>query len=187
LIYWGKVLKELAFETYLLKLNSLKERPIASFLPYPILDKQGIRFSRFFTPSNLQKGIRLISATGGSTNAALHIPVFAKIARIPLNLDEFGRIAESVPLIAKFRPSSPYHISDYHQVGGVATAMAAIRRYLDTSVPMAFGEVLEDALKGVHGPDGTILHSSENPLEKNGCLAILCGSLAPKGAMVKRE
>jgi dihydroxyacid dehydratase/phosphogluconate dehydratase len=52
---------------------------------------------------------------------------------------------------------------------------------------MAFGGVLEDALKGVHGPDGTILHSSENPLEKNGCFAILCGSLAPKGAMVKRE
>jgi dihydroxy-acid dehydratase len=151
------------------------------------LVKQGIRFSRFFTPSSLQNGIRLISATGGSTNAALHIPAFAKISGIPLNLDEFGKIAESVPLIAKFKPSSPYHISDYHQVGGVAAAMAAIRKYLDTSVSMAFGGVLEDALKGIRGPDGTILHSPENPLEENGCFAILHGSLAPKGAVVKKS
>ena len=151
------------------------------------LVKQGIRFLTFFTPSSLQNGIRLISATGGSTNAALHIPAFAKISGIPLTLDEFGKIAESVPLIAKFKPSSPYHISDYHQVGGVAAAMVAIRKYLDTSVPMAFGGVLEDTLKGIHGPDGIILHSSENPLEENGCFAILHGSLAPKGAVVKKS
>jgi dihydroxy-acid dehydratase len=151
------------------------------------LVKQGIRFSKFFTPSSLQNGIRLISATGGSTNAALHIPAFAKIAGIPLNLDEFGKIAESVPLIAKFKPASPHNISDYHQVGGVAAAMVAIRKYLDTSVPMAFGGVLEDALKSIRGPDGIILHSPENPLEENGCFAILRGSLAPKGAVVKKS
>lgn len=151
------------------------------------LVKQGIRFSKFFTPSSLQNGIRLISATGGSTNAALHIPAFAKIAGIPLNLDEFGKIAESVPLIAKFKPASPHNISDYHQVGGVAAAMVAIRRYLDTSVPMAFGGVLDDALKSIRGPDGIILHSPENPLEENGCFAILRGSLAPKGAVVKKS
>lgn len=151
------------------------------------LVKQGIRFSKFFTPSSLQNGIRLISATGGSTNAALHIPAFAKIAGIPLNLDEFGKIAESVPLIAKFKPASPHNISDYHQVGGVAAAMVAIRRYLDTSVPMAFGGVLDEALKSIRGPDGIILHSPENPLEENGCFAILRGSLAPKGAVVKKS
>lgn len=151
------------------------------------LVRQGKNFSRFFNPSSLQNGIRLISATGGSTNAALHILAFAKIAGISLTLDEFGKIAESVPLIANFKPSSPYHISDYHQVGGVAAAMVAIRRYLDTSVPMAFGGVLEDALKGTHGPDGTILHSTENPLEEGGSFAILRGSLAPKGAVAKKS
>ncbi len=151
------------------------------------LVKKKTRFSKFFTPSSLHNGIRLISATGGSTNAALHIPAFAKIAGIPLSLDQFGRIAESVPLIAKFKPASPYHISDFHRVGGVAAAMGAIRKHLDTSVPMAFGGVLEDVLKGVHGPDGTILHSSENPLEKDGSFTILHGSLAPRGAVVKKS
>ncbi|MDI7259224.1 MAG: dihydroxy-acid dehydratase [Thermodesulfobacteriota bacterium] len=151
------------------------------------LVRKGIRFSRFFTPPSLGNGIRLISATGGSTNAVLHILAFAKIAGIPLNLEEFGKIAESVPLIAKFKPASLYNISDFHQVGGVAAAMGTIRKYLDTSAPMAFGEVLEVVLKGVHGPDGAILRSPENPLEEKGSFAILKGSLAPKGAVVKKS
>lgn len=151
------------------------------------LVKQGIRFSKFFTPSSLQNGICLISATGGSTNASLHIPAFAKIAGIPFNLREFGKIAESVPLIAKFKPASPYNFSDYHRVGGVAAAMKAIRKYLDASVPMAFGGILEEVLKGVDGPDGTILRTPEDPLEENGCFAILYGNLAPRGAVVKKS
>ncbi len=151
------------------------------------LVKQQTRFSKFFTSSSLHNGIRLISATGGSTNAALHIPAFAKIAGIPLSLDQFGKIAESVPLIAKFKPASPYHISDFHRVGGVAAAMGAIRNYLDISVPMAFGGVLEDVLKGAQPPDGSILHFPENPLEKDGSFTILRGSLAPRGAVVKKS
>ncbi|NWF92782.1 MAG: dihydroxy-acid dehydratase [Syntrophaceae bacterium] len=151
------------------------------------LVRQGDRFSKFFTLSSLQNGIRLISATGGSTNATLHIPAFAKIAGIPFDLRKFGKIAESVPLIAKFKPASAYHLSDYHRVGGVAAAMKAIQKYLDVSVPVAFGGTLEDILKGVDGPDGTILRMPEDPLEEEGCFAILYGNLAPRGAVVKKS
>jgi dihydroxy-acid dehydratase len=148
---------------------------------------QGMKFSKFFTPSSLNNGIRLISATGGSTNALLHIPVFAKLAGFPLGVEEFGNIAESVPLIAKFKPSSPYNLCDYHRVGGVASAMVAIRKYLDMSVPTVSGKTLEVALKAVQGPDGTILRSTDKPLEEGGCFAILKVNLAPKGAVVKKS
>ena len=151
------------------------------------LIKKGLRFSKFFTPAGLMNGIKLISATGGSTNAILHILAFAKIATIPLDLEEFGKIAEAVPLIAKFKPGSPYNLSDYHQAGGVAAAMGTLRKYLDLSVPTILGESLEANLKGSHGPDGKILHSVENPLEENGCFAILKGNLAPKGAVAKKS
>ncbi len=151
------------------------------------LVRKGIRFSRFFTLSSLNNGTRLISATGGSTNAVLHILAFAKIAGIPLDLQELGKIAESVPLIAQFKPSSQYNISDYHRVGGVASAMVTIRKYLDTSVATVFGETLETALERAQGPDGTILHSIENPLEESGGLVILRGSLAPKGAVANKS
>jgi dihydroxy-acid dehydratase len=151
------------------------------------LIKKGMRFSKFFTPPSLKNGIKLISATGGSTNAILHILAFAKIAGIPLDLEEFGKISEAVPLIAKFKPGSPYNFSDYHQAGGVAAAMGILRKYLDLSVPTIFGESLEVSLKGCHRPDGKILHSAESPLEENGCFAILKGNLAPKGAVAKKS
>lgn len=151
------------------------------------LTREKMTFSKFFGPSSLRNGIRLISTTGGSTNAALHILAFAKLAGIPLSLDEFGRTAESVPLIAKFKPASSYNISDYHRVGGVAAAMLSIKKYLDTSVPTAFGGTLEDALRKAKAPDGTVLRLPDNPLEENGCFAILHGSLAPKGAVVKKS
>jgi dihydroxy-acid dehydratase len=151
------------------------------------LVREQITFSRFFTPSGLRNGILVLSATGGSTNAALHIPAFAMLARIPLSLADFGRMTESVPLIAKFKPASSYNISDFHRAGGVAAAMVAIKKYLDTSVPVAFKGTLENALKCMKGPDGTIIHSPEDPLEENGSFAILHGSLAPKGAVVKKS
>ncbi len=151
------------------------------------LVRQGEKFSKYFTFPSLRNGIRLISAIGGSTNAVLHILAFAKIATIPLNLEGFGAIAEDVPLIAKFKPSSSYTISDFHHAGGVTSAMGAIQKFLDTSVPTVFGKSLEMALEGAFGPDGTILHSIENPLEEGGSFAILRGSLAPKGAVVKKS
>jgi dihydroxy-acid dehydratase len=151
------------------------------------LVRKGKKFSKYFSPSSLANGIKLVSATGGSTNAVLHVLAFAKIAGIPLNLEDFGKIAESVPLIGKFKPSSNYNISDFHQAGGVAAAMGTLQKYLDVSVPMVFGEVLEKTLKGFHGPDGVILRPPENPLEEKGSFAILKGSLAPKGAVVKKS
>ena len=151
------------------------------------LIRQKMSFSKFFTSSSLRNGIKLISATGGSTNGVLHILAFAKVAGLHLDLDEFGEIAAAVPVIAKFKPSSPHHFSDYHRVGGVAAAMVTIRKYLDTKVPTVFGGILETALTGVSGPDGKILHSVDNPLEEGGCFAILRGSLAPKGAVAKKS
>ncbi len=151
------------------------------------LVSERMNFLKFFTPPSLHNGIRLISATGGSTNAVLHTIAFAKLAGIPLDLAGFGRIAESVPLIANFKPSSPYNISDFHQVGGTVAAMAAIRQYLDTSVPTAWGKTLAAALAEAPAPDGTILHTAENPLEEGGCIAILRGNLAPGGAVAKKS
>jgi dihydroxy-acid dehydratase len=151
------------------------------------LTREEMRFRRFFTPASLENGIRVISATGGSTNAILHILAFAKIAGIPFGLEEFERIAESVPLIAQFKPASPFNLFDYHRVGGVGAVMVTLQKYLDLSACSAFGGVLESVLKGFPGPDGTILHPAESPLEWRGCFAILRGNLAPKGAVAKKS
>ena len=86
-----------------------------------------------------------------------------------------------------FRLGEKMVVTSDLKVGGVASAMVTIRKYLDTSVPTVFGKTLETALEGFKGPDGAILHSVENPLEEGGCIVILRGSLAPKGAVVKKS
>ncbi len=151
------------------------------------LVRKQMTFSKFFTPASLNNGIRLIAATGGSTNAVLHTIAFARLAGIPLNLAEFGKIAESVPLIAQFKPQSLYDISDYHRAGGVASAMVSISKYLDISVPTVSGKTLGLTLEGVRGPDGIVLHSIEKPIEESGCIVILSGNLAPRGAVANRS
>jgi dihydroxy-acid dehydratase len=151
------------------------------------LVKEGKPFSKFMTRSSLLNGIRLISAIGGSTNAILHILAFAKVAGIPMTLDEFGKVSRSVPLIAKLKPSSNYNISDFHRAGGAAAAMKAILEHLELSVSMVFATSLSDALQNAHDPDGMVIHRGDSILEDEGCIAILYGNLAPKGAVVKKS
>lgn len=148
---------------------------------------EDIRFSTFFTKSSLLNAVKVIAATGGSTNAVLHILAFASRAGIEMILKDFDQISRSVPLVAKFKPASKYNLSDYHRVGGVATAMKSIQKHLDFSVPMGFGSSLGKALEKTPNPDGTVIRLTESPLEQEGCFGVLFGNLAPKGAVVKKS
>jgi dihydroxy-acid dehydratase len=151
------------------------------------LVRKRTRFSKLFTEASLRNGICLVSATGGSTNAVLHVLAFAKAAGIPIDLAGFGRVAAGVPLIAVFKPSSPYTISDYHAAGGAATALRAIRRHLDGRALTVSGLAIEEVLDLAAAPDGTIIRSEERAIEQGGSFAILYGNLAPKGAVVKKS
>ena len=145
------------------------------------------RFSRFISRASLMNAVKVISATGGSTNAVLHILAISSRAGIRLALQDFDDISKSVPLIAKFKPASQYNLSDYHHVGGVATAIKSLRNHLDLSLPSAFSKTIEEAIEAASEPDGTIVHAAQSPLEDEGCFAILYGNLAPRGAVVKRS
>ena len=151
------------------------------------LVQQGMAFSNFFNLSSIRNGIRLVSAIGGSTNAILHILAFAKIAGIDLDLDEFGRIARSVPLVTKLKPASRYSIADFHQAGGVASVLKTIREHLNLFIPTEFCSLAEKIVEGVPDPDGLVIRPTETPLGHEGCFSILYGNLSPKGAVVKKS
>ena len=151
------------------------------------LVQKKLRFSTFLTPSSLHNAIKVIAATGGSTNAVLHLLAIASLAKIKLTLKDIDEISSSVPLVAKFKPTSKFNLSDYHRAGGVAAVMKSIQKYLDLSVPMAFVPSLKVDLQNAPQPDGTIIYSAENPLDKEGCFCVLYGNLAPKGALVKKS
>ncbi|MCR4431155.1 MAG: dihydroxy-acid dehydratase [Tepidanaerobacteraceae bacterium] len=152
------------------------------------LTKDKYKFSYFLNDASLANGIRHISATGGSTNAVLHTMALAIAMGSSLTLSQLDEIQASVPVIAKFKPSSEMNISDFHRAGGVPAVLYTIRDFLDLSVPLVMGGSLGEYLTNFKEPiNRNVIHSIEEPLHKNGCFAILTGNLAPKGAVVKKS
>ena len=152
------------------------------------LTKEGIRFRDIVSGDSLINGLRHVAATGGSTNAQLHICAIAKVMGIPLDLGRFDEIQREVPCVAKFKPSSRYNIYDYYKAGGVGATLKAIRKYLNTDCRLAMGGTLGEFLDRFSRPvDPEIIHTCEDPLYPDGCYAVLYGNLAPGGCLVKKS
>ena len=152
------------------------------------LARQKIRFSDIVTKESLINGLRHVSATGGSSNAQLHVCALAKTMGISLSLKEFDDIQKDIPVIAKFKPSSKYNISDYHKAGGVGATLKAIRRHLFPGSKLAMGGTLGEYLDNFSRHiDTEIIRSEEHPLYPDGCYAVLYGNIAPGGCVIKKS
>ena len=141
---------------------------------------------RLLSKAGLENGIKCISALGGSTNAVLHLMACATLMGEEMDLDGFDRIQSSVPVLASFRPSSPYNLSDFDNAGGVKGLLKAIGSHLNLSQPMGMGGTLEEALKETPLPDPAVIRPLDDPLHRAGCFGILRGNLAPKGCVIKK-
>ncbi len=152
-----------------------------------ILDlvRQEITARQFITPESLANAVRVVVALGGSTNAALHIPAIANEAKQRLTLKEFDRLCRETPLIGKFRPTSQWTVHDLHAAGGIPTVLRILKPLLNLDVPTVIGSKLADIAASAPAADGKVLHSLEHPLSAEGGIAVLYGSLAPRGAVVK--
>ena len=152
------------------------------------LTKEGVCFRNIVSEQSLINGLRHVAATGGSTNAQLHICALAKVMGIDLDIGRFDEIQRHVPCVAKFKPSSQYNIYDYYKAGGVGATMKAIEHYLNLDCPMAMGGTLGEFLASFHRPvNREVIHSCEDPLYPDGCYAVLYGNLAPQGCLVKKS
>lgn len=151
--------------------------------------KEGKTFSLFMNEAALSNGIKYISGSGGSTNAVLHTLALAKILGVTLDLKRFDEWQSSVPVVAKFKPSAPLNINDYHRAGGVLGVLSTIREFLDESVPLAFeGTTLKEALDAFKMPiNRKVIRPISDPLHSAGCFSMLSGNLAPEGAVVKKS
>jgi dihydroxy-acid dehydratase len=126
-----------------------------------------------------------VAATGGSTNAALHIPAIAHEAGIRFTMDDFARVAKRTPLIADMKPGGRYLAKDLHAVGGVYSVLKALLAHgsLHGDCLTLGGSTLEKALAGRPEADGTVVRKV--PITKTGGLVVLKGNLAPDGALIK--
>lgn len=152
------------------------------------LVRQNIRFSDIVTKDSIINGLRHVSATGGSTNAQLHICALANVMGVDFSLREFDEVQKDVPVIAKFKPSSKYNISDYHKAGGVGATLKAIKRHLNLGAKLAMGGTLGEYLENYNRKvNAEVIHSEDVPLYPNGCFSVLYGNIAPGGCLVKKS
>ncbi len=145
----------------------------------------GIRPRQILTKAAFENAIAVVNALGGSTNAVLHLLAIAHEARVELELDDFNRIGRRVPHIADTKPHGRYHMADIDRIGGVPVVMKALldAGLLDGDVLTVSGRTMGEELEALAPPppDGTVIHPLSAPLHAEGGLAVLRGSLAPRG------
>src|SRR5678816_1177209 len=141
------------------------------------------------TRKAFENAIAMVMAVGGSTNAVLHLLAIAKAAGVPLELADFQRASDRVPLLADLKPSGRYVQEDLHAVGGTPAVMKYLleRGYLHGDCMTVTGRTLAENLADA-APLKTgqqIIHTLENPVFKRGHIRILHGNLAPQGSVAK--
>jgi dihydroxy-acid dehydratase len=153
-----------------------------------LLDK-GITARQILTREAFENAIAVVMALGGSTNAVLHLLAIAHEARVALDLDDFDRIGRKVPHIADLKPFGTYVMEDVDRIGGVPVVMRALLEagLLHGDALTVSGRTLGEELRELAppDPDGLVVYGLDKPLARQGGLAILRGSLAPDGAVVK--
>jgi dihydroxy-acid dehydratase len=126
-----------------------------------------------------------ILALGGSTNAVIHLTAMARRAGVALSLSDFDKMAREVPVLADIQPSGRFLMEDFYYAGGLRALLAQLTPWLHTSRTVASGQPLASSLANadVHNPE--VIRPMDNPLAKEGGLAVLYGNLAPDGAVIK--
>jgi dihydroxy-acid dehydratase len=142
---------------------------------------------QIITLASLRNAIVSVAATGGSTNAVLHLLAIARDAGVPLTIDEFGKVFASTPLLADLKPGGHFTAVDMFQAGGMRLLGKLLKDAgLLTDAPTVSGKTLfEELASAKETPGQTVIHPLSNPIKKDGGLAILRGSLAPDGCVIK--
>ena len=151
------------------------------------LAQEGLPPSRILRPEAFDNAITTLMAIGGGTNAVIHLLAIAGRAGVPLNLDRFHEISQRTPMLVNVRPAGEHLVEQLHHAGGVP---AVLRELGDLVTPEALtvtGRPLGDAIGEARVNDRSVIASRDEPLQAEGGIALVRGSLAPDGALIKRS
>jgi dihydroxy-acid dehydratase len=152
------------------------------------LVRSGLKPSQIITRESIEDAIAAVAASGGSTNAVLHLIAIANELDIPLTVDDFDAISEKTPFICDLQPGGKFVAKDYQDAGG---SRVLVKRLLDKGLlhgktPTVTGKTLrEEAAAAIETPGQPVIHTWETALKQTGGLVILKGNLAPEGCVVK--
>jgi dihydroxy-acid dehydratase len=152
------------------------------------LVKRDVRPKEFVTRKSIENAIACVAATGGSTNAVLHLLAIAHEYGIPLHVDEFGQIADRTPIVGDLVPGGRFAAADLFEAGGLSLVTRELLKkgLVDGSTPNVDGGTIASHAAAVKETEGQkVVVSIETPLKPNGGLTILHGTLAPDGCVIK--
>jgi dihydroxy-acid dehydratase len=147
----------------------------------------GLCPSQIMTRAAFLNAATVVMATAGSTNAVLHLLAIARELGVELTMDDFDEVSRRTPVIASMRPSGLYVMSELDKVGGVPVILKELLSagLLDGDALTVNGRTLGENVADAFEPDGNVVRPVKDPFKPDGGLAVLRGSLAPKGAVVK--
>ena len=146
---------------------------------------QDIKPTDILTEQAFENAIKVQMAIGGSTNAIIHLTALARRAGVPLDLEIFDRISQGIPLLANIKPSGKYVMEDFYYAGGLTALMKRLEESLNLETVTINGKTLHDNLEGAEVFNEDVIRPLENPVSTAGGTAVLQGSLAPDGAVIK--
>ena len=150
--------------------------------------RRDLRPRQIITRESLENAIAAVAATGGSTNAVLHLLAIAREVNVPLELADFDRISERVPLLADLKPGGRFVATDLHRAGGIALVAKRLRDagLLHGEAVTVTGRTIgEEADAARETPRQEVVRPLNDPLSPTGGLVVLEGNLAPEGCVVK--
>lgn len=139
------------------------------------------------TVKALENACAIVAATGGSTNAAMHIPAIAHEAGIRFTMEDAARVLQRTPFIGNLRPGGAYHAKDVYEIGGAAVVIKALiaAGHMHGDTLTVTGRTLWEEVKDAREPDGEVIRSPARPIMSSGGVVILKGNLCPDGAVLK--
>jgi dihydroxy-acid dehydratase len=179
-----------AMDTSMVPAENGRKGQVAENVGQLVVDlvKRDVRPQQLITKESIENAIALVAASGGSTNAVLHLMAIAHDAGVELNLEDFDRIASNTPLIVDLKPGGRFVATDLYEAGGVRliTKRLLDAGYLHGDAPTVTGLTLaEEAAKAKEEDGQEVVRQMADPLKASGGFAILRGNLAPEGCVVK--
>jgi len=151
------------------------------------LAREGLKPRDILSRASFMNAVTVLAALAGSTNAIIHLTAIARRAGIELTLDAFDRIARDVPVLVDCKPAGVGYAEDLYHAGGVPVLLKVLEPLLDTTAMSVTGKTLGENLRDVLPPGDwqTTIRTLDAPLAGPGAHAVLHGSLAPDGAVIK--
>ncbi len=168
--------------------GSAKKARLAEMAGERVMDlvREGVTSRKIVTKAALENAIRVDMALGGSTNTTLHIPAIAHAAEVDITLTDFDRLSRDTPQLSSLRPGGELMMEDLEWAGGIPAVLKNLGPLLHTDCLTVSGQSIGAITEVVPAGDPAVIHGLDDPIARQGGIAVLKGSLAPDGAVVKQ-